>query len=47
VLHPTPRDQFEAMLSDAGFADIRGLWPYKDEIARPDAPFAVYLCRRA
>jgi SAM-dependent methyltransferase len=47
VLHPTPRHEFEAMLAGAGFKDIRGLWPYKDEIARPNAPFAVFVCTRA
>jgi hypothetical protein len=47
VLHPAPRAVFEAMLAEAGFADIRGLWPYKDEIARPNAPFALFVCTKS
>jgi SAM-dependent methyltransferase len=46
VLHPTPRAEFEGMLRDAGLVEIRALWPYTDVIARDNAPFAVYVCRK-
>jgi len=47
VVHPTPRAEFEAMLRDAGFTSIRAWWPFTEEDARPNAPFAVFVCERA
>jgi hypothetical protein len=46
VLHPTPRAEFEQMLAEAGLTDVRALWPYGEDIARPNAPFAVYVCKK-
>jgi hypothetical protein len=46
VLYPTPRDEFEQMLRDAGLTSIRAWWPYSEEYARPNAPFAVYVCEK-
>lgn len=46
VLHPTPREEFEAMLLDAGLRTVHALWPYGDEPARAGAPYAVHVCER-
>lgn len=47
TLHPTPRAEFEAMLAAAALANIRTWWPNKEEPARANAPFAVFVCTKA
>jgi SAM-dependent methyltransferase len=47
ILHPTPRAEFESMLAAAGLTNIRAWWPYKEEPARDNAPFAVFICTKA
>jgi hypothetical protein len=47
VLHPTPRAEFEGMLRDAGLTNMRAWWPYTENMARENAPFAVYVCNKA
>ena len=44
ALYPTPRRDFELMLAAAGFLDVRAWWPYSEEPARDNAPFAVFVC---
>jgi SAM-dependent methyltransferase len=46
TLYPTPGADFEAMLASAGLTDIRAWWPYKEEPARDNAPFAVFICSK-
>lgn len=46
TLYPTPRPDFEAMLVGAGFTDIQAWWPYNEEPARDNAPFAVFVCTK-
>lgn len=45
-VYPPERDAVERMLGEAGLADIRALWPYTEDIARPNAPYAVFACEK-